>query len=396
MIRHLFKLVWNRKRSSLLVIAEIFLSFLVILVVVTATIAFVANKRRPLGFAPDNVWIVAIEVNQRSDDTWSEAMTKNFDTLMREVSQTPGIVSAAGSLTPAYTFASSNGSWRIGNKNVSLDFDEVTDDFAKTMGLKVTRGRWFSREDDASQFRPVVLDENAAKALFGDEDPIGKKYGTKDDGDSRIVGVVQTYRKSGELSFPLNFVFKRVKVGSNESRPPRNLLIRVAPGTGVDFQAMLLKRLQAAVPEYTYTISTMREQRETWARAYRAPVVTGAVISSFLILMVALGLTGVLWQNVTRRTRELGLRRAVGAEKAKVRRQILAEVAVLTTMAVALGVVLALHVPALGLLPRLSNVVFTLGLVGSLAVVYTLTLLCGLYPSWLAARVQPAEALHYE
>jgi putative ABC transport system permease protein len=103
-----------------------------------------------------------------------------------------------------------------------------------------------------------------------------------------------------------------------------------------------------------------------------------------------------MWQNVTRRTRELGLRRAVGADRPNVRRQILAEVAVLTTMAVVLGVVLALHVPALGLLPRLSNAVFAAGLVASLLVVYTLTLLCGLYPSWLAARVQPAEALHYE
>jgi putative ABC transport system permease protein len=114
------------------------------------------------------------------------------------------------------------------------------------------------------------------------------------------------------------------------------------------------------------------------------------------MIMVALGLSGVLWQNVTRRTRELGLRRALGATGGSVHRQIIAEVALLTTLAVIIGVVIVAQLPILGLFKLVTPSSYTIGIVGALATIYGLTLLCGLYPSWLAGRVQPAQALHYE
>jgi putative ABC transport system permease protein len=395
-IRHLFKLVWNRKRSNLLVMTEIFFSFLVIMAVTTAAIVFIGNARQPLGFDYRDVWVINMNVNQTSDDTWTDEQTKNFETLVTEVARTPGVLGAAGSMTPPYSFNSSNGRWTINNKVIDLAFDEVTDDYAKVMGMQVVRGRWFSREDDGASFIPVVIDENAAKAMFGNEDPVGQKYGTKVDQDRRVVGVVRSFRKNGELWPAMNFVFKRVHLGDKESRPPRQIVIRVTPGTGAAFEEPLMKRLTSLVPQYSYKVSPMTRMRERWLKTSMTPVLASVIVSIFLILMVALGLTGVMWQNVTRRTRELGLRRAVGATAPSVRRQILGEVAVLTTLGISAAVVLALHVPALGLLPRVSNSSFGLGLGASLVVIYALTLLCGLYPSWLAARVQPAEALHYD
>jgi putative ABC transport system permease protein len=112
--------------------------------------------------------------------------------------------------------------------------------------------------------------------------------------------------------------------------------------------------------------------------------------------MVALGLTGVLWQSVTRRTREIGLRRAMGASGPNVHRQILAEVALLSTIAVIAGSIVILQLPILGAFKIVTPAAFTLGFVTSLATIYALTILCGLYPSWLASRLQPADALRYE
>jgi putative ABC transport system permease protein len=129
---------------------------------------------------------------------------------------------------------------------------------------------------------------------------------------------------------------------------------------------------------------------------YLRPAILGGVIASFLIIMVALGLSGVLWQTVTRRTSEIGLRRALGATGGQVNVQILIEVALLSTLAVVIGVVVAVQLPLLGVFRLVSGSAFTIGLVASLATIYGLTLLCGLYPSWLAGRVQPAQALHYE
>ena len=112
--------------------------------------------------------------------------------------------------------------------------------------------------------------------------------------------------------------------------------------------------------------------------------------------MVLLGLSGVLWQNVTRRTRELGVRRALGATGADVRRQILIEVALLSTLAVIVGVVIVLQLPILGIFSLVSPPIFTFGLIASLVLIYAITLLCAAYPSWLASVIEPAEALRYE
>jgi putative ABC transport system permease protein len=124
--------------------------------------------------------------------------------------------------------------------------------------------------------------------------------------------------------------------------------------------------------------------------------VAGGIVALFLISMVALGLTGVLWQNVTKRTREIGLRRAMGASGKQVNRQILLEVVLLATIALLAGSVIVLQLPILGAFTIVTPAAFSTGFALALATIYALTVLCGLYPSWLASRLQPADALRYE
>ena len=81
-----------------------------------------------------------------------------------------------------------------------------------------------------------------------------------------------------------------------------------------------------------------------------APLVAVGLVAGFLMLMVALGLLGVLWQNVTQRTREMGLRRAKGAAKVDVQRQILGEIGVMTTLALLAGVLVAIQFPLLDII----------------------------------------------
>jgi putative ABC transport system permease protein len=111
---------------------------------------------------------------------------------------------------------------------------------------------------------------------------------------------------------------------------------------------------------------------------------------------VGLGLIGVLWQNLLQRTREVGLRRAAGASRSDVHRQVLWEQAILTSLGVLLGVVVVVQIPILDLIGFIRPEVFTGGLVASTVAIYLLTMLCALYPSAMASRVQPAEALRYE
>jgi putative ABC transport system permease protein len=139
--------------------------------------------------------------------------------------------------------------------------------------------------------------------------------------------------------------------------------------------------------------------RQDKLRQYTIPLAVVGTVAAFLLLMVALGLTGVVWQSVTQRIKEFGLRRAKGATIPNVRAQVLVEMAIMTSIALAAGVLLVAQLPLLPLPTELDVIpasVFTASIAVSAAAIYLLTLACGWYPSRLATKIQPAEALHYE
>ena len=403
MIRHLLKLVWRRKRANALLIVEIFFSFLVFFAVVTFGSSAIMRYKKPLNFDWHDVLVLNVEIptqrglpgEERHGDNASDLAA--LDRLMHEIAAMPQVVAIGGSRTPPYSFSTMAGSFGVGGKRVHMTFDEVTDGYPAAMNIPILRGRWFKAEDDAAGFVPVVIDADLAKALFGDEDPIGKRFDPESGGDLRIVGVTAPFRKDGEFtSENINMVFRRVSVRLPNASMPRDIIVRVKPGTPASFEESISRRTHDIFPQYEQRVRRMEAMRTFAMRLYLIPVAVGSVIAAFLIGMVALGLSGVLWQNVTRRTREIGLRRALGATGNEVNRQILLEVALLATLSLIVGVIVVAQLPLLGIFQLVSPASFSIGLAGALATIYGLTLLCGLYPSWLAGRVQPAQALHYE
>ncbi|HEU4889688.1 MAG TPA: ABC transporter permease [Thermoanaerobaculia bacterium] len=396
MIKHLLKLVWNRKRANALIVTEIFISFLVLFAVLAATITFATRWNKPLGFQWQNVWDVSMEFDidhgAKADPVIQEAMFRMID----EAKSFPEVAAAGISNTPAYSFSTAEGKRMINNRDVTLKFDDVSDGFKDVMQMKVIRGRWFNSEDDASPYWPVVLGADAAEAMYGDADPIGQKFEEDEKLSHIVVGVVETYRKDGEAAVRDNMMFRRIAPNGKYGRLGSHLMVRVNPGAPVDFEQTLATRLEQILPNVSFRVRHMEQMRENMMRTRLAPVVVGAIIGLFLIAMVALGLTGVLWQSVTRRTREIGLRRAMGASGPNVHRQILGEVVLLATMAVIAGSIVILQLPILGAFRIVSPSAFTLGFAVALATIYALTVLCGLYPSWLASRLTPADALRYE
>jgi len=276
----------------------------------------------------------------------------------------------------------------------------VGDRFQDVLGLETVRGRFFSREDDGAAFRPVVINERLARHAFGDQDPLGKVLPHDKDPtqpEMRVIGVVREYRPHGEFAAPFDLVFVRqTGVSVWPAFPPRVLLLKVRPRTPAAFEEKLLQRLQAVAPDWSFTVKALAEIREESHRQRLTPMTAFALIAGFLLLMVALGLTGVLWQNVTQRTREIGLRRAKGASAGAIHAQILGELAVITSLAVAAGTVVVVQFPLLDLLGFVRPGVFAESLAVSVATLYVLTVMCGLYPSRLATRLRPAEALRYE
>ncbi len=157
-----------------------------------------------------------------------------------------------------------------------------------------------------------------------------------------------------------------------------------------------VKRMQATAKDWSFEVRPLADMRAEQLKETLTPLVAEAVVGGFLMLMVAMGLTGVLWQTVTQRTREIGLRRAKGATIPNIRMQILGELVVMTTAAVLLGSVVVVQFPLLRMFGWVSAGVYASSLVISAACIYLLTVACAWYPSRMATAIQPAEALHYE
>ena len=399
MIRHLLKLVWNRKRSTALLMAEIAASFLVVFGVVAFALHALANWNRPLGYDWRDVWALDIDMNVTTDDDWTPEQVQTFRDLLAAARELPRVQAAAGIFSMPYDFSTSNGSVEYQKRSTYALVNEVTDDLQQVLGLRLVAGRWFGREDDGAAIPPVVINRQLARFLFEEEEPIGKVFDRGGD-EVRVVGVIDEFRQHGELASPEPYVFRRVRVdgstGEDADRPPRQLVLRMAPGTPASYELAVLERLGRVAPEWSLEVQPLASLRDRRLRLGMTPLVIGATVGAFLLLMVALGLLGVLWQNVTRRTRELGLRRAVGASLQAIRRQVLLELLLVASLAVLPALVLVLQLPLLEVIESLTTGVFAAAVVGALVLIYGLCIVCGLYPARIATRLEPAEALRWE
>jgi len=168
------------------------------------------------------------------------------------------------------------------------------------------------------------------------------------------------------------------------------------PDASASIEPVLLARLRAAGSKWQLDVRPLSRMRSTYVSTWLAPFAAGVAVALFLLATVALGLVGVLWQNVTRRTQELALRRAVGSTASGIRALVVGELLVVAGAAIAVTSLLAVQVPLLGLVPTIDAPSHALGLAVAAAFVLGVVVLCGLHPGSLAMRAMPAEALRSE
>lgn len=401
MIRHLFKLVWNRKRTNALIMLEILFSFLVVFALVATALEFGILYRSPLGYRYDDVWSVSVDRGTADYGAWDADSAATFRRLTDEVRAMPEVVAVSGGDNAPFSTSITVSRWDLEGRDLEAESAAVSQGYSELLQLDLIQGRWFEEQDSALDWEPTVITARLATLGFGDEDPVGRVLMERDDEtegskERRVVGVISEFRRGGDLGQPIPFFFRPAREQRDDGAPLDTLLIRLAPGTSADFEEPLLARLQGIAGTWTFTVKPLSVLRESQLQRVLVPLTIIGLIAAFLLAMVVLGLIGVMWQNVTRRTREIGLRRATGARRSNIHRQIVAEVMITASLGVVVGGLLAIQVPLIGVLSFLSFDVVLAAVLASAAFMLGLAGFCGLYPGWTATRIHPAEALHYE
>lgn len=388
MLRHLFKLIWNKKGTQSLLIIEIWASFLVLFGVLSLITYNVRNYLLPIGFEYEKVWNLDLAANQ---DTVEVAA--KLSRALQRVKAYKEVESASRMSSNTPFSANQIGNSVTYNKiHAAADFYYTDADFGKTIEMPVTAGRWYKPGDRVAKFIPIVINKKMQEKLFLDESPLNKVIKIDDKSSFKVMGVVERFKAKGEYMSDKPAVFEMI---ASDDGWNSNILIKTKQGTDANFEARLVRDLATMLPGWGIEVSYLKESRINRQNLTLVPVIIFLVISTFLLTNVALGLFGILNLNIARRKNEIGLRRAMGATEGKVTLQFLGEIWVLATFSLILGLIFAVQFPLLKVFD-MDSAVYMMAILAAIGIIYILVTLCAWLPSRQASRIHPAVALHEE
>ena len=277
-------------------------------------------------------------------------------------------------------------------------------DFTKVRDLDVTQGRFLTEVDDQFRLMVCVIGADVKKTLFGNEDPIDAEIRVNGN-KFVVVGVLEEVKSSfgndnenRQITIPLS-TFEKLHPWEEEL----GLMVRANSYENVDKaidEVTGLLRAFRNVPynkKNNFALTTQDQFKETVGNITKYIYIAMIVITSVGLMVGGIGVMNVMLVSVTERTREIGVRKAIGAKRSNIVLQFLIEAMTLSgaggVIGVILGVLFGLGINAAFGFP-LSIPVFWI--VVGFTVSVSVGLISGVYPAFKAARLDPIEALRYE
>jgi predicted permease len=387
-----------------LVIAQIALTMVLLVCAGLVWKSFAAITRVNPGIQIENTLSMVLTLSPTRYDTGPKR-TDYYKQVLERVSAVPGVESVAFTQTMPFTWGipASFSVYGVPDDTAKLPpayYDSISPSYFATMHIPLIAGRTFAETDDGTAPSVIVLSQSAAKKFFPTEDPLGKRL-TLPPGRQQttptaleVIGIVGDVPRDG-----LNTVTPYQVYASLNQRgwPFATLLVRSPMPV-----ESLSKTIQRAIWEFNpeQTISNVTPVRTLVKQTLTQPQLYLTLFSLFALLallLASIGLYGLIAYSVAQRTREFGIRYALGAQVGDVLRLVIGQGARLTALGLALGVLAAAGVARLmeTLLFRTTaydpmvfgGVVFVLAVIG---------LLAALLPALRATKADPVAALRAE
>jgi predicted permease len=272
----------------------------------------------------------------------------------------------------------------------------VSANFFETMEIPILLGRGFAASDHDTAVKVAVINETAAKKYFPNENPVGRRFGSSIEKPDQlqIVGVLKDtkYNSVRDAAPPTMYVpFMQGRVGSGV------IEVRTAgdPASVTSAVREAVRQVDSTLP--MMDVSTQLEQVERRFSQEKLFAQACTLFGGLALLVAAIGLFGLMSYTVSRRTNEIGIRMALGAQRGHVMQQVLFESMVLVAIGVVLGVA-----GSLGAGRFVSTLLFGLPPADALtigaatAMMIAVSALAGFLPARRASRVDPMVALRYD
>jgi len=357
------------------------------------------NYIAPLGFDYKNVWYVTMDWKDSSQEEVKDILIqmenslKSFDEIEKIAYSLAFVFIPSVMSTINYEYE---------GKEFNTEIRRGSDDLEQVLNMNIVDGRWFNESDNAVSKHPLVINQRTKDEIFGDDIALGKIL-KRGETEYRVIGIIDEFKNGGIFSSTKRISFQRISMNSDiefarfssEAMGSR-ILLKMRPNMNIEFEETLTKNLSNIAKNWQIKVNSLESLKNSASLQSLIFPIIFAVVCGFLIINVGLGLFGVIWYNTNRRKAEVGLRRALGSTAKEIHGQIVGEALVLSTFALIFGSIFALQFPILGIIPFFNSVVYTIAYFISIVVIYILTSICAMYPSRIAAKIEPAEALRDE
>ena len=310
------------------------------------------------------------------------------------------------SVAPSY---STNLQLVVGSQNMNAQVTGITPEYFQANNLQTTSGAFFSDYDYQRGTKIAVLGSNVAETLFGDTNPIGQQM-RMGGIIVRVVGILES--KGGMFGSPDDAILIPLTALQQAVAQPRtaqggrvvsSIALTVSDEEQADYvvkeiTSLLRSRHQlGALDDDDFSIMSMEELSETISEMMATMTLLLGAIAAISLLVGGIGVMNIMLVSVLERTREIGIRKALGARERDIWSQFLIEAAFLTLAGGIIGVILGWAVSYLVASSGLMTTVVSADIVIlAVSVSVGIGLFFGFYPAWNASRLNPIEALRSE